>query len=97
MKTSIEAEIPQVQKKPSAIYLLRQLLTLSLTTPSRVADIFLTYSPHIGMVFVQIFKGGWSSEKGAVRLEADAYNDGEIVSLFNAVMGEMKLIEEEME
>lgn len=52
---------------PEVIQACNALLTLGLTTPSHVADVFVSWSPHCDNVSVDVHLGGWRSGESADR------------------------------
>ena len=50
---------------------MHDLLTIAMTTPKNVADVFFHYSPHVDQLDVQIHAGGW--ESGVAPIWDNAY------------------------
>jgi hypothetical protein len=49
---------------PQTLQLAQRIVSLALTTPRSVADVFVTISPHVSQISIDLYAGGWRADAG---------------------------------
>jgi hypothetical protein len=72
MNTNTENTSPETRGySDEHLAVMREILTIAASTPKHVADVFVSYAPHVDGISVQAYACGWSNRHPDFRAGAD--------------------------